>query len=170
VLDGAGTDEHEEEGLAANGDEDEQDRALKELSDLNRASQAQVLRNQMEIENGFALPLDSDGGRSKKQSAASRHSNFRGASLEDEHYSDDFDPATAERTKTAEESQKPAAVASHHARLSSHAPSGYNMTRKSTESLGRASKIESIIEKPPVLATMAADPATASMTELQIQQ
>lgn len=124
----------------------------------------------MEIENGFALPLDSDGGHSKKQSAASRHSNFRGASLEDEHYSDDFDPATVERTKTVEESQKPATAASHHARLSSHAPSGYNMTRKSTESLGRASKIESIIEKPPVLATMAADPAAASMTELQIQQ
>jgi len=44
------------------------------------------------------------------------------------------------------------------------------MTRKSTESLGVASKIESIIEKPPVLATIATNSASAPLTELQLQQ
>lgn len=60
---------------------DEQDQVLKELSDLNRAGQAQVLRNQVDMERGYSLPMDSEEAASptksivkSAKSIATRHS------------------------------------------------------------------------------------------------
>ena len=112
----------------------------------------------MEIDNGFALPVDSEEEMPKQPSKKSHHSNYRTASIEEENYSENFDPATIDRIKINNQNKNPAYdsqinVVTQPA-VNQNPYSSYNKTRQSTESLERATNIESIIEKPPIISSI----------------